>query len=129
MCIKRYRPILFVRTRGHSSTLKRCLQSINLFLMDALNSHNSFRARHGVSPLVLDDVISRKAQTYAEYLAKNNRFAHSSDRDGLGENLYTIIASRSVMDNSLGKMRSLFSFNISFLPLEVLTLPKLGILK
>jgi len=55
--------------------------------MEALKSHNSFRARHGVSALVLDDGISHKAQVYAEYLAKNNRMEHSSDRDGLGESL------------------------------------------
>jgi uncharacterized protein YkwD len=80
--------------------------------MEALKSHNSFRAHHGVSALVLDDEISHKAQVYAEYLAKNNRLEHSSDRNGLGECLYGACGSESLMNNSLGELKSLFSFNI-----------------
>jgi uncharacterized protein YkwD len=76
--------------------------------MEALNSHNSFRARHRVPPLELDDAISREAQDYADYLAKNNLFQHSTDRDGLGENLYGMGGSASVMDNHLGKLRKVF---------------------
>ena len=106
------------RLKEHKSVLPRKAgngfsATQNTWQMEALNSHNSFRTRHGVSLLVLDDAISRQAQTYAEYLAKNNRFKHSSDRHDLGENLYTIAGSRSLMNNSLGKIRSLFSFNIS----------------
>ncbi|CAF1460880.1 unnamed protein product [Adineta steineri] len=56
--------------------------------MGALELHNSLRARHGVPALTLDDSISNSAQAYAEYLANSGRFEHSSDRDGLGENLY-----------------------------------------
>ncbi|UJR18523.1 hypothetical protein I4U23_005429 [Adineta vaga] len=55
---------------------------------EALKLHNILRARHGVPSLVLDDDINRKAQAYADYLAQSGRFQHSSDRNGLGENLY-----------------------------------------
>jgi uncharacterized protein YkwD len=77
---------------------------------EALKSHNSFRARHGVPALVLDDEINRKAQDYAEYLAKNNRFEHSKDRDGLGENLYGKGGSESLINDSLGELASRFFF-------------------
>ncbi|UJR16770.1 hypothetical protein I4U23_003670 [Adineta vaga] len=41
---------------------------------EALKLHNILRACHGVSPLVLDDDINRKAQAYADYLAQSGRF-------------------------------------------------------
>lgn len=53
----------------------------------ALEAHNRYRARHCVSPLQLDDNISRSAQNYAQYLASINRMVHSGTQ-GLGENLY-----------------------------------------
>lgn len=53
----------------------------------ALEAHNKYRARHCVSPLQLDDSISRSAQNYAEYLASINRMIHSGAK-GLGENLF-----------------------------------------
>jgi hypothetical protein len=53
----------------------------------ALEAHNRYRARHCVSPLQLDDSISRSAQNYAQHLANINRMVHSGTSD-LGENLY-----------------------------------------
>jgi hypothetical protein len=53
----------------------------------ALEAHNRHRARHCVSPLQLDDIISRSAQNYAQHLANINRLVHSGV-SGLGENLY-----------------------------------------
>lgn len=70
--------------------------------MEALEAHNRFRALHGVPPLVLKPEISQKAKIYAEYLAKNNLFEHSQDRDGLGENLYTMSSSESLKNVPLG---------------------------
>jgi hypothetical protein len=62
------------------------------FQNDSLVTHNLLRARHCVPPLVLDDDINTKAQTYAEQLAsEDNGLIHSSNRGGLlGENLYSI---------------------------------------
>ncbi|CAF2532699.1 unnamed protein product [Rotaria sp. Silwood2] len=74
----------------------------NTWEMQALNSHNAFRAHHGVPPLVLKDEITRKAQAYAEYMAENNLFEHSSNRDNLGENLYTMSSSEPLTNESLG---------------------------
>ncbi len=53
----------------------------------ALEAHNRHRARHCVSPLQLDDSISRSAQNYAQYLANINQMVHSGT-SGVGENLY-----------------------------------------
>ena len=52
----------------------------------ALEAHNRYRARHCVSPLQLDDSISRSAQNYAQHLADINQMVHSGTK-GLGENL------------------------------------------
>ncbi|CAF3227625.1 unnamed protein product [Rotaria socialis] len=70
--------------------------------MQALNSHNTFRAKHGVPPLVLDAGITRTAQAYAKHLAKKNLFEHSSNRDNLGENLYTMSSSAPLTDQTFG---------------------------
>lgn len=74
---------------------------------EALQLHNSLRARHGVAALVLDDSISRKAQAYAEYLADSGRFEHSSNRDGLGENLYSAWSSVATQRTGFGKCLSM----------------------
>ncbi len=71
--------------------------------MEALKQHNSLRAHHCVSTLTLDDAISQKAQAYAEYLANSGRLYHSSDRNGLGENLYIEWSSIPVDNVGLGK--------------------------
>lgn len=57
------------------------------FQQEALAAHNAFRKTHCVSPLQLDDDLSRSAQTYAEKLASINQMVHSQ-MPGLGENLY-----------------------------------------
>ena len=45
---------------------------------------------HGSVALTLDSALNTAAQTYAEYLAKNNLFAHSSQAQSgtYGENLF-----------------------------------------
>ena len=89
----------------------------NACQMEALKLHNTLRARHGVPALVLDDDINRKAQAYADYLAKSGRFQHSSDRNGLGENLYTAWSSVATETTGFGKYisnRSLSSLNRFF---------------
>ncbi|CAF2035154.1 unnamed protein product [Rotaria magnacalcarata] len=70
--------------------------------MQALNSHNAFRAKHGVPPLVIDAGITFTAQAYAKHLAKNKLFEHSSNRDNLGENLYTMSSSAPLTDQAFG---------------------------
>ncbi|CAF3630373.1 unnamed protein product [Rotaria sp. Silwood1] len=76
----------------------------NNWEQEALEAHNEFRAHHGVPPMVLDQRISRKAQAYADYLAANNLLEHSTNRDGLGENLYTQSSTQSLRNEHLGEI-------------------------
>lgn len=69
--------------------------SIASSILDAASSnglarHNALRAKHGSPNLVLDASITSVAQAYADYLATNNVFQHSTDaiNGKYGENLY-----------------------------------------
>ncbi|XP_065662508.1 Golgi-associated plant pathogenesis-related protein 1-like [Hydra vulgaris] len=54
---------------------------------NCLKAHNRLRAKHEKTPrLVLDKVLTKSAQKYAEYLASNDLFKHSGGK--YGENLY-----------------------------------------
>lgn len=70
---------------------------------EALMLHNTLRAKHGVPPLTLDDHMSSKAQAYADYLTTSGKFEHSSDREGMGENLYAGWTSNAETDGRLGQ--------------------------
>ena len=56
-----------------------------------LAKHNYYRARHGVNSLVRNSELEEIAQTYSDYLTKNNLFTHSDNKykgNYMGENLY-----------------------------------------
>ncbi len=57
------------------------------FIKDALDAHNEYRAKHGVSPLTLSKRLCESAQAWADKLARENRFEHDTNCD-YGENLY-----------------------------------------
>jgi len=66
------------------------LRNISLkdtFHTQALHLHNTYRAKHHVQKLVLNDELSLVAQKYADFLADTNTFEHSGDQE-YGENLY-----------------------------------------
>jgi uncharacterized protein YkwD len=65
------------------------------FQRDMLNAHNTYRSRHCVRSLRLDDNLSRSAQNYAQRLANMNTMVHSGIK-GLGENLYTMSSSNKI---------------------------------
>ena len=59
--------------------------------LSALSRHNILRAAHGSPPLKLSDSLNEISQKYAEYLSKNEKFEHSSNKyngEPLGENLF-----------------------------------------
>ncbi|CAF1029172.1 unnamed protein product [Rotaria sordida] len=66
------------------------------FQEEMLKAHNNYRKQHCVPSLVLDDGLSRGAQSYAKTLVKTNVFAHSTDRDNVGENLYKKSSSKAL---------------------------------
>jgi uncharacterized protein YkwD len=57
------------------------------FQQEVLEAHNTYRARHCVSPLQLNDDLSRSAQNYAQYLASINRMVQNN-MDDVGQSLY-----------------------------------------
>lgn len=62
----------------------------NKFIEEAMATHNSCRARHGVPKLVHNPELSKIAQEYAEHLAKRRTLTHSTNKyngERLGENL------------------------------------------
>lgn len=56
------------------------------YLSGMMTAHNSYRALHNTSALSLSVAITGTAQAYAEHLAANRLFEHSSG-SGYGENL------------------------------------------
>ena len=54
-----------------------------------LHAHNEYRKKHGVEALIYDDIISSRAQIYADYLATQNKMIHSTESvQDIGENIY-----------------------------------------
>jgi hypothetical protein len=45
----------------------------------ALDAHNKLREQHGAPPLKHNPDLSKTALKWAEYLAKNNKFEHSTN--------------------------------------------------
>lgn len=60
-----------------------------------LNAHNTYRKKHCVPEVELDDELNRSAQKYAEQMALTNYFEHS-DQDVAGENLYMKSSSKEI---------------------------------
>lgn len=56
----------------------------------ALSKHNSYRGVHNSPNMTISSSVNNTAQAWAEYLASNGVFQHSSpsQRNGAGENLY-----------------------------------------
>ncbi|CAF2690742.1 unnamed protein product [Rotaria sp. Silwood2] len=69
-----------------------------------LQAHNNYRVQHCVPRLVLNDDLSRSAQSYAEYLVKSGTLAHSDNRNDIGENLYKAYNSKCLKQMN-GKTR------------------------
>ncbi|CAF0960944.1 unnamed protein product [Didymodactylos carnosus] len=70
---------------------------------EVLQQHNLYRARHCALALILNDVLTEIAQEYAEELAIQNQFQHSSNTvnggKSLGENLYMMSGSETLNVN------------------------------
>jgi len=58
------------------------------FKQEGLDKHNAYRKLHNVGSLKWDDRCAKHAQSYAEELARTNKFGHSNEAE-FGENLYT----------------------------------------
>lgn len=83
----------WLKQRSLSSFTKEQLK----FQQQMLNAHNTYRGRHCVPPLELNNKLSVSAQNYAEYLAQVHRMEHSDNED-LGENIYKRRSTASLRD-------------------------------
>ncbi|XP_032223565.1 ectin isoform X2 [Nematostella vectensis] len=55
------------------------------FEKECLDAHNMYRARHGVPPMTWSRDLARDAQSWADTLARENKFEHDSSLKKLGE--------------------------------------------
>merc|ERR1712228_588767 len=62
---------------------------------DMLQQHNDYRAAHNAGPLTIDQDLMEKAQAWADELAANNKFEHTSVKNLNGECLGENIAMMS----------------------------------
>ncbi|MCV2503102.1 MAG: CAP domain-containing protein [Neisseriaceae bacterium] len=53
-----------------------------------LETHNQARQEVNVPPVKWNDLLAEEAQGWADYLAQNHKFEHSTNRNGHGENLW-----------------------------------------
>jgi len=61
---------------------------------ECLESHNIYRAKHGVQPLTLDKKLCELAQAWSDHLLDNDKFQHRPDCK-FGENIYSSWSSAS----------------------------------
>lgn len=71
------------------------------FQQEMLQSHNTYRSRHCVPPLRLDDNLSQLAQVYAERMARANSLIQGDTTD-VGQNSFMKYTS-SYLDHVNGK--------------------------
>merc|ERR1712055_57142 len=60
---------------------------VNKFRQDSLAAHNTYRAKHGVPALKLNDELNALAQEWANQLIHLDNLEHSNNNN-IGENLY-----------------------------------------
>lgn len=51
-----------------------CVSALTVFEMDSLNSHNKYRAKHGVPPLKWNPQLAADAQKWANHLASISEY-------------------------------------------------------
>lgn len=66
-------PCLLMNEPDFTPTSEEPILSVSADIQTFLNTHNSFRAKHGASPLVWDGVLASKAQQWAN----GCKFKHS----------------------------------------------------
>jgi hypothetical protein len=70
---------------------------LSAFRKAALDRHNTLRSKHSAPALVRQANIDQTALSYAQKLARENKFVHSGQK-GVGENLYAFYKSDSKAD-------------------------------
>merc|ERR1712110_18039 len=65
---------------------------------DMLQQHNDYRAAHNAGPLTIDQDLMEKAQAWADELAANNKFEHTSVKNLNGECLGEKLVPRTPLE-------------------------------
>lgn len=75
---------------GNSIAMAQTSIDLAALLNTALSKHNGYRTTHHSDLMSIDNAVNTTAQSWAEYLAANQKFEHSTSaqRNGAGENLY-----------------------------------------
>lgn len=79
------------KNKKETNKRKQNLSGYTQFDIEALETHNRYRKKHHVPPLILNKDLCKIAQSYAERLLATNSFNHSKNKykgNELGENLY-----------------------------------------
>merc|ERR1711934_511902 len=97
-----------------SATGWKCTQELNTdpvnvdkFRQDSLTAHNSYRAKHGVAALKLNDELNALAQEWADHLIAEGTFEHRPNNNA-GENIY-MSSGRAAQDQAQGAVDSWYS--------------------
>uniref|UniRef100_A0A1B0CTI2 SCP domain-containing protein n=1 Tax=Lutzomyia longipalpis TaxID=7200 RepID=A0A1B0CTI2_LUTLO len=80
-----------------------------LVLMECLNAHNEYRARHGSPPLTLNNNLCRFADEWARNLAARGQMFHRQNSP-YGENIYMsygmVVTGKSAVDSWYSEIKS-----------------------
>ena len=90
---------------GNSIVMAQTSIDLATFRSTALSKHNSYRTTHRSPNMTISSSLNNTAQSWAEYLAANGAFQHSSasQRNNAGENLYvSYTTAPSISADTLG---------------------------
>ena len=109
VCIKKTTNFPKITSSTNKQTILSTLEKLATANANGLAKHNELRAKHGVPNLILDEQITSVAQSYANYLAANQLFQHSTDAMSgkYGENLYYTCSYPSAPDAASKEIKSL----------------------
>ncbi|XP_028394121.1 uncharacterized protein LOC114518343 [Dendronephthya gigantea] len=99
--------VAYGKPRSQRLVKRQINPSFNLaaYLQEQLNLHNHYRQLHGVPPLVLDPVLTKEAQNYADNLKTDNVFQHCGatvcNPSGAGESLANVLNATELWYNEV----------------------------
>ena len=64
----------------------------------AVSQHNTYRATHKSPNITISDSLNSSAQAWAENIASSGQFAHSTNRNNVGENIYASFTTQTSID-------------------------------
>ncbi|MFM7408088.1 MAG: CAP family protein [Cuspidothrix sp.] len=92
------RPFASIMSLSNQPAIAQTTIDLNTFRNTSLSRHNGYRATHRSPALTTSSSANTTAQSWAQYLATNGLFQHSSStqRNNAGENLYVFYTTGSI---------------------------------